>query len=195
MVVLIVGPRYVASQQWTIAPDSLSPAAAPATGFTLNRLGPFSLIEHIINDWFELIHPVAPILHRASFLKRLLAGDADRNAEFNDLVLSTCLATIVSLRRKSSINYGTVTAEQCLSLIRPHPPTSTALTLEWCQTKYNVAVYLGTEEGLDSLKYCLAMSEAVAGIRYMVYYQMETLPFVSQQLLKRLYWLVFAGQW
>jgi hypothetical protein len=39
------------------------------------------------------------------------------------------------------------------------------------------------------------MAEAVAGVKYLVYYELENMSFLSQQLLMRLYWLLFAAQW
>jgi hypothetical protein len=48
---------------------------------------------------------------------------------------------------------------------------------------------------MDSPESFHLMFEAVAGVRYLIYYGRPQLPFPTQQLLKRLYWLLFAGQW
>jgi hypothetical protein len=68
-------------------------------------------------------------------------------------------------------------------------------TLEWCQMKYNLSVAFFSERGMDSPESFHLMFEAVAGVRYLIYYGRLQLPFPTQQLLKRLYWLLFAGQW
>jgi hypothetical protein len=140
---------------------------------------------------------VAPILHRASFLKRLANGDATQDYEFLDLVASICAATIASLRRKSSTYYDIVTVERCVEVIeqnREYQPNK-AFTLEWCQTKYNMASALFSERGMDNPSSFLLLSEATAGVKFLLYHQLEHMTFMSQQLLKRLYWLIFAGQW
>jgi hypothetical protein len=68
-------------------------------------------------------------------------------------------------------------------------------TLEWCQAKYNLGATVGAEGGLDNPSAFRYMSEAVMGVKYLTYYDMPAFPLVSQQLLKRLYWLIFAGLW
>lgn len=68
-------------------------------------------------------------------------------------------------------------------------------TLEWCQAKYNFGCALGAEMGLDNQMGFRFMSDAVMGIKYLVYYELPQMSLVDQQLLKRLYWLVFVGLW
>jgi hypothetical protein len=94
--------------------DSQSPASVVVCG--TDRLAPFPIIENILHDWFELIHSVAPIFHRGTFLSRLAAGEAAQDCQFSALVISICGATISSLKRKSSIDYGGLTAERCLEV-------------------------------------------------------------------------------
>lgn len=163
----------------------------------LSHLGQPVVIQKIINDWFELIHSVAPLLCRAKFLKRLEAGDALVDREFCGLVISICAATVASLRRKSSTNYENVTVERCLEIIKENGllEGERNFSLEWCQAKYNLASSLSAELGMDDLDGFRFMSEAVMGVKYLIYYKLPTADFCYQQLLKRLYWLIFAGLW
>lgn len=140
---------------------------------------------------------MAPILHRASFLRRLAAGDATRDREFFNLVVSICAATVASLKRKSSTYCGTVTVERCLELAERNDANrpKNGLSLEFCQTKYNFAIALGSERGLDDPYSSLLMAEALAGVKFLIYHRLDQMDFVKQQLLKRLYWLIFAAEW
>lgn len=174
---------------------STSPSEPPCN--ILEQLGQFSLIEQIIDDWFELIHSVAPILHRGQFLKRLTDGDASRDLEFCGLVISVCAATVVSLKRRSTAQYGSITFERCLEVVKDNHllDSNDSFTLEWCQAKYNFGCAMGAQRGLDDPSGFRLLSEAVAGVKYLIYYKLPTWPLISQQLLKRLYWLLFAGLW
>jgi hypothetical protein len=199
-----ISQSYVEAQKQLASPANssiLSPLYSKSpceqVGDILEHLGPFSLIRRIIDDWFELIHSVAPILHRGKFLERLGNGDASRDLEFCGLVVSLCAATVASLKRRSSAQYGSVTFERCLEVVKEYQllESRDTFTLEWCQAKYNLGCALGAERGLDNPSCFRFMSEAVMGVKYLTYYELPTLCLVSQQLLKRLYWLVFAGLW
>ncbi|KAK7415999.1 hypothetical protein QQZ08_012152 [Neonectria magnoliae] len=50
-----------------------------------------------------------------------------------------------------------------------------------------------SESGLGDMRSFAASSEAAAGARYLAYYCMRDLDNVEKQLLKRLFWLLFAG--
>lgn len=68
-------------------------------------------------------------------------------------------------------------------------------SLDWCIAMYNMGVSISAlaEAGVGDVRAFHAMSEAAAGVRYLAYYQVSELDFVDQQLLKRLFWLLFAG--
>jgi hypothetical protein len=189
--------RYVRLQRQTEPASLVSPSASASNPSPVEQLGPFAIVEQIVHDWFELVHSVCPILHRASFLQRLTDIDAAHDPAFSALVVSVCAAAIASLKRKSSTYYGIITVQRCLRVVeeiglsRPDPK----FNLEWCQTKYNLAVALSAEAGMDNANSFAFMAEAVAGVKYLVYYELENMTFLSQQLLKRLYWLLFAAQW
>lgn len=171
---------------------SIESPSAPSTFF--DQLGPVTVIEQIVHDWFELVHSVCPILHRTSFMKRLTNGEVAHEPGFLALVASLCAATIASLRRKSSTYYGIITVQRCLQVVE-QVGIGRKFSLEWCQTKYNLAVALSSEAGMDDANSFGFMAEAIAGVKYLVYYELENMTFLSQQLLKRLYWLIFAAQW
>jgi hypothetical protein len=177
--------RYVEAHEQTESEAKTTASFESVSIRRLEHLGPPHVIEHLVQDWFESVHSVAPILHRAHFLKRLADGDAQRDCEFSDLVISICAATIACLRRKSSAYDGVITVESCYDAVeqnRVYRPKK-LITLEWCQTKYNLGVAF------------LLISEATAGVKYLLYHKLGHMNFMSQQLLKRLYWLVFAAQW
>jgi hypothetical protein len=126
-----------------------------------------------------------------------ITGDADRDAGFCGLVISLCAATIASLKRKCSASYGSITVERCLDVVDRHNLLSSnrVFTLEWCQSKYNLGVAVSSERGLDDAEGFRYLSEATMGVRYLVCHSLPTMDLVSQQHLKRLYWLIFAGLW
>lgn len=180
-----------------IAQSVLSPSPRAQAHGVLEELGPLPIITHLVDDWFEVIHSVAPILHRRRFLQRLSSGDAESDAGFCGLVISLCAATIASLKRKCSASYGTITVEKCVDVIERHNllGANRGFTLEWCQSKYNLGVAVGSERGLDDAEGFRYLGEATMGVRYLVCQALQSMDFVEQQLLKRLYWLLFAGLW
>ena len=95
------------------------------------------------------------------------------------------------------MNYGSVTTERCIAIIKRNGllEKNQKFTLEWCQAKYNLATTILAERGMDNADGFRSMSDAVMGVKYLIYYELPGLPFVSQQLLKRLYWLIFAALW
>jgi hypothetical protein len=128
-------------------------------------------------------------------MERLNHGDLAGDSLFLSVVVSVCAATVASLRRKRS--YGTVTVERCLEVFNHIEALAgrRGFSLEWCQARYNLAVAVGTVRGFDDEVSFYLISEAVTGIKYSLYYQLSSMSYISQQLLKRLYWLVFADLW
>ncbi|KAF7133600.1 hypothetical protein CNMCM5793_004729 [Aspergillus hiratsukae] len=169
---------------------------SPSLATLLNQLGPSYLIRQCIDDWFQLVHSVAPILHRREFLSRLEHGHALRDAEFCALVISLCAASVATLRNRSSVNYGTITAEKCWDIIRQNNllHQRPQFSLEKCLAKYNIATALLASRSVDQPESFTLMAESVAGVKYMLYYDLPTMPFLAQQLLKRLFWLLFAWE-
>ncbi|KAL3419464.1 hypothetical protein PVAG01_09686 [Phlyctema vagabunda] len=163
--------------------------------FRLSGLGPPHVIEHIIDDWFELIYSVCPMLHHGTFTTRLSRGDADIDLEFASVVVAVCAATIASLRQNS--DYGEITVSKCLDEIERIESqlggSRRMFSLEWCQMKYNLGVAVLTERGADDELAFRFLSESVMGVKYLIYHRMRDMSYMDQQLLKRLYWLVFAG--
>lgn len=153
----------------------------------------------MLNDWFDKVHPVAPILFRRRFLGRLAAGEADRDRTFCGLVASVCAAVAATLPREG---YGNVTVSRCLDFISENGLVAGGFSrveysVDWCVAMYNLGTAAGTisEAGSSDVKSYHALSEATAGVRYLMYYNMQGLDHVERQLLKRLFWLLFAGSW
>ena len=160
----------------------------------MERLAPLHVVEQIVHSWFELIHSVAPIFHRRSFLTRLRSGEAEHDGIFTALVVSVCAATIASLRRKSSQEFGFLSPERCWDVIEEinSQGAREMFTLEWCQMKYNLG---SSQYMIDDVQQFKNISEAVIGIKYLMHYEMSSMDSLSRELLKRLYWLVFAAGW
>jgi hypothetical protein len=156
-------------------------------------------VQQILGDWFEFVHPVAPIVHRDTLLRQLANPVNSQDLDFVDLVISLCAATLATLRRRASTYAPAVTVEKCYQIITLHQSNASrqldTLNLAWCQTKYNLSNSLTAERGIDDPTPQLLLAEALMGIGHLLHHEMENMSFADQELLKRLYWLCFAGQW
>jgi len=179
-------------QPWN-APEQLSLSPEERD---LEALAPLFIIRQVINDWFELVHPVAPILRRDSFLQQL-DDSSKHDQDFIGLAASICAATVTTLRRKASEYALMVTVEKCYRLVHSldHKWHDSPITLTRCQIKYNMAVALGAENGLDYWISQMQFAEATAMVGRLVHYEMQNFSFCDREMVKRLYWLCFAGQW
>ena len=143
------------SQQW---PHQTSPAISPFSdpspggvrheagltsentrssghgGFPLS-FAPQEAVSRAIDDWFEKIHPVAPILPRRRFLRRYVEGEATQNPIFCGLVASICAATAATLPRE---HYGPITVTSSVDFIERNRLLvggffqASSSTLDWC---------------------------------------------------------------
>ncbi|KAK1464089.1 hypothetical protein CMEL01_12850 [Colletotrichum melonis] len=180
-------------------------AGAPSPNTTTgshhsDRLALFAsedLVQRMLHDWFEKVHALAPVLHRRRFLHRLKAGEANTDRTFCALVVSVCAATVATLRRA---DYSPVTVERCLDFIEEqhlldHGLRKPVYSLDWCVAMYNIGTSASSmnEDGLGDMGSFHGMSEAAAGARFLAYYRMADLDMSEQQLLKRLFWLIFAA--
>lgn len=177
--------------------SAVSSAASGACLGVLQRFAPAEVIERMTADWFERSHAIAPILFRRRYLRRLRNGDADVDPTFCGLVISVCAATFSTLPRE---DYAPVTLSRCISFIDDYRllPCGIArpnYSVEWCVAMYNmgVAVAALSPIGAVELRSFHALSESTAAVRYLTYYRMAELDIVDQQLVKRLFWLLFAG--
>ncbi|KAJ9144530.1 C6 zinc finger domain-containing protein [Pleurostoma richardsiae] len=155
---------------------------------------PAATVDHLLDEWFKQIHSVAPILHRRRFMHRLRRGDADHDRIFCGLVVSVCAATVATLRRS---NYEPVTIEFCAEFVERHQLLYRGVmeadySLDWCVAMYNLGNAMGSISGMDDLRAYHMGSQSAAGVRYLAYYSMTSLTIPEQQLLKRLFWLLFA---
>ncbi|KAK2000961.1 glycoside hydrolase [Colletotrichum falcatum] len=166
-------------------------------GDRLSLFAPGRLVRRMLDDWFEKVHALAPVLHRRRFMHRLGTGEANTDRTFCALVVTVCAATAATLRRA---DYGPVTVEWCLDFIEEqnlldHGLRRPAYSLDWCIAMYNIGTSASSlnEDGLGDMGSFHGMSEAAAGVRFLVYYRMADLDMSEQQLLKRLFWLLFAA--
>ncbi|GKT48219.1 uncharacterized protein ColSpa_08400 [Colletotrichum spaethianum] len=175
-------------------------APSPNTGQHDNRLALFAsddLVRRMLDDWFEKVHALAPVLHRRRFMHRLKVGEANTDRTFCALVVSVCAATVATLRRA---DYSPVTVERCLDFIEEqhlldHGLRKPSYSLDWCIAMYNIGTSASSlnEDGLGDMGSFHGMSEAAACARFLAYYRMADLDMSEQQLLKRLFWLIFAS--
>ncbi|GKT54597.1 LOW QUALITY PROTEIN: C6 zinc finger domain containing protein [Colletotrichum tofieldiae] len=202
--------RRTSSVQSHVAPTAHSAAdlraiigaPSPNTGQHGNRLALFApddLVHRMLGDWFEKVHALAPVLHRRRLMYRLKTGEANTDRTFCALVVSVCAATVATLRRA---DYSPVTVERCIDFIEEHHLLDHGLrqpsySLDWCIAMYNIGTSASSmnENGLGDMGSFHGMSEAAAGTRFLAYYRMADLDMSQQQLLKRLFWLIFAAYW
>ncbi|KXJ85540.1 hypothetical protein Micbo1qcDRAFT_110722, partial [Microdochium bolleyi] len=192
------GPPNGAAQRAYLGPE---PDTSPRDSVRLPpsplwRLGPDHLIRHVLNDWFEHIHPIAPILFRRSFLKRLDSGETETNPVFYGLVISVVCATCATLRSRShSIDYGGITAERCFDVVEAENLLSSnrSYSLDWCVAKYNLCASSGAVSGISLVQANRYSTDAQLGVKYLIRNELAKASFVEQQLLKRLYWLLAVG--
>ncbi|EEU35934.1 uncharacterized protein NECHADRAFT_85322 [Fusarium vanettenii 77-13-4] len=153
-----------------------------------------SLILTILTDWSRYVYPLAPLLHRKKFLKRVLQHEDERNQTFCALVLSTCAMTVSTLRRRSFYNYPSVTVDKCIDIIeRERMLLPVSYTPEWCLARYNFASSLSALYGLDDMRIYQAIKDAMAGVQWLLFHEKGTESVHDQEMVKRLYWLL--GMW
>jgi hypothetical protein len=58
-----------------------------------------------------------------------------------------------------------------------------------------MASSLVQQRGMDNQTPQLLLTEATAMVGYLLHYEVETASITDRELIKRLYWLCFAGQW
>lgn len=164
----------------------------------LELIAPLPVLHRIIEDWFGWIHPVAPIFHRSRFLERIgqaQTASSSSDTSFLILVSSLCAAVVASLRRRRSM-YGTVTVDgsfdvaERLGLWDRNAP----ITLEWVLAMYNFSSATHHEHGIGSLLAHRLSAEAAVGVKYLLHHDFHEMDFLDQQIIKRLYWLIYAGQ-
>ncbi|KAH7191751.1 uncharacterized protein B0J16DRAFT_281258 [Fusarium flagelliforme] len=180
------------------SPQSLHiPTPTASTGNWLSLFAPEPLISRLYGDWFNEIHPLAPIHLRRQFLRRLQQGEGDTNADFCGLVISLCAATKATLPRR---DYGLVTVDYCVNFLDTHGLLQSQFgrdcySIDRCIAMYHIGTAMSatTPSGLSSMRAYHALSEAAAGTRYLVYYRLHEYDEAQQQLLRRLMWLLFAS--
>lgn len=166
-------------------------------GGLIAQLAPLPVIERLLSDWFELVHPVAPILHRHTFLKRFREHSNEEDLDFSALVVSICSATVATLRRTATAYASMVTVDKCWTIISAvdhlRGPLPSSLTR--CQWKYNMAVSTFQERGMDDEVPQLLMAEMTGMVGRLMHYNLPAMSLRDRELCKRLFWLCFAGQW
>jgi hypothetical protein len=163
----------------------------------LDELAPSFVVQQAIEDWFELVHPAAPLLHRDSFLQQLGDPSSSQDTDFLLLVVSVCAATVSTLRRRTAPYAGIITVEKGYHIVSTFIQARGALPISLirCQTKYNLACSLTQERGMDDKTTQLLFTEVTTMVGYLLHYEVETASIADRELTKRLYWLCFAGQW
>lgn len=164
----------------------------------LELIAPSDILHAILNDWFDWIHPVAPILLRNQFMRRVNGGegsDRDSSTSFILLLASVCAATVASLRRRRKF-YDAVTVEHCLEVAErlKLSALTSIITLDRALTLYNFSIAVLHEHGMDSALGFRLFGGSSVSVAYLLHHQIDCMSFVDQQVLKRLYWLIYAAQ-
>lgn len=162
----------------------------------LEDIAPRPVLEELLSDWFEFIHPLAAVLHHDSLFEQL-NNVQSHGVDFVALIASICAATVATLRRRSSDHAPVVTVDRCEALINSIDKhrSITPLTHTKCVTAYNLAVALSTLRGMDHPSAYIEMSKTIAMTSHIIHYDLPSLPVLEQELTKRLYWLLFAANW
>lgn len=165
--------------------------------FKLEDLAPPLVLRQAIDDWFELVHPVAPLLHRDSFLRRLLDPSCAQDTDFLSLVVSVCAATVSTLRRRTAPYSGIITVEKCFQILSTIDSArgDLPISLIRCQAKYNLACSLTQERGMDDRTTQLLFAEVTSMVGILLHYEIDSASTMDRELTRRLHWLCFAGQW
>ncbi|KAL2815209.1 hypothetical protein BDW59DRAFT_153975 [Aspergillus cavernicola] len=166
-----------------------SPLYSPGLYGTLSLLGSDTLIHSVLDDWFEHIHPLAPIIHRRRFLSRLRAGDANNDPVFCGLVISVLCATCATLRRKSFTEYHPlITLERGVGVIQTYNllPVEGPYSLDWCVAKYNLTTASMAQRDMTDPWIYRTFNEAIMGTRYLLSFKLGEMTGMDGELLKRL---------
>lgn len=130
-------------------------------------------------------------------MRRLNAGKADTDTTFCALVVSVCAATIATLPRG---DYGPLTVSKCVDFIEEHHLLQRSFmrpsySVDWCIAMYNIGVSINTyaEGGMSDMRCYDALTGAAAGARYLLFNSQAHTNRIEQQMLRRLYWLLFAA--
>jgi len=185
--------RYIQSLRARLDNDGTTTTQVERERPRLELIAPAAIIHRVMADWFDMIHPVAPIFHRALFMQKV--SEDDGSTTFFLLVVSICAATVASIRRRRHL-YGDISVDACLQLVerfgiwRPN----NQITLERALALYNLCIAVNHEHGLDTpLSYRLCAESSISA-KYLVHESFEQMSFMDQQTLKRLYWLIYAHQ-
>jgi hypothetical protein len=161
----------------------------------------------MLNDWFIHIHPLAPILHRKTFLARLHAHTHAKPANqphqsesssriFTGLVISILAATCATLRRKSFAEYHPITLEGCKQFIITYDllPSEGPYCLDWCIAKYNLGTAATAYGDLSDPWIWRVLGESMTGTMWLVTFRAEGMERIERELLRRLYCLLVICQ-
>lgn len=188
--------RYVQTLRAQLDGDCLESVGSERCDLSL--IAPPKVLEQIIDDWFTFIHPLAPVFLRAQINEKIQASFRDMQGapdSFLILVASICAATCASLPRRRH-NHGAVTVESCLELTDRFNfwGTARSITLERALTVYNFTCALNGMHGLDAASAYRLTGESSVCVKYLIQHELHRMSFDDQQVLKRLYWLVFVAQ-
>ncbi|KAJ4294338.1 hypothetical protein N0V90_008028 [Kalmusia sp. IMI 367209] len=80
--------------------------------------------------------------------------------------------------------------------MHPDPTSQEARSQEsWCLAMYNFSSAMHHEHGIGSPLAHRLSAEAAIGVKYLLCHDFDQVAFLDQQILKRLYWLIYAGQY
>lgn len=124
-----------------------------------------------------------------------MASPTGAPCSFLLLVASVCAATLASIRRRRHL-YGSLSVESCLDFAEHLGvwSPSAVITVERSLAVYNLGTALHHEHGVDSPLSHRLLTEAAMSTKFLTSQSLDTMSFADVQMLKRLYWLIYAGQ-
>lgn len=128
-------------------------------------------------------------------LRECMASPTGAPCSFLLLVASVCAATLASIRRRRHL-YGSLSVESCLDFAEHLGvwSPSAVITVERSLAVYNLGTALHHEHGVDSPLSHRLLTEAAMSTKFLTSQSLDTMSFADVQMLKRLYWLIYAGQ-
>ena len=144
-----------------------------------------------MDDWFEFIHPLIPLLHRRRVLSRIQDGEMNHNPIFLALVISVVAVTSSSLGQRNSPQDDMKTPLRCAQLIEENDLLKSEIcTVDWCIAHYNIAYALVGHLRLPNWKIFRSVKHCMAGVQWFLFYNTgEKTPY-DEEISKRLYSLL-----
>ncbi len=217
--VLIIGHRYISKYRIppnVNSPDIDSPGGSnppyqeplryATANIKIEHLCSIEIFDRIINDYFEEIYVIAPIIHIPSFKQGLLTYQYTSDPNFLRLCLSICAMTIASLPKKiTSYDFGYYTTAKDMVSRACHLVTASRIATapDWAEeataNEMICSLLLGTacHYTESPRKGWLYINESIQCCRNLGLYSpagYQDLEIREQEINKRAFWMLYIVQ-